>query len=933
LRLLGILCCTLSGCLLCSADPAPPNKGLASLDENALYSELADRGLDELLQRAMDADGVAPDQRSAIASMSSLHRLEIERNLSDDQRQALLDTVVGGLDRILATLHGDPELIVKEARIIAEQGVDPLTGLLEYWGSSDVEKNRLRPLAQAALKMYDQAAQTAGAQATDLANRIASPDDKLADQWRKTSEIAAAAEYQKARMQYALALALDSGDSQRGQLIDEAAKSFQAWDNADSQIQGQVRLLLAKLHVLIGEKDEIASSLKLLESIVQNQNNEISPAPSAEMVFEARCFSVIALLASNDIAAAQAALKEAAAYQQSHFPDDRDQAAALRLLHFRLLARVADESAPGAQKDAANAAAVEALAQLVRDFPNLRDAIFRQLAARLPANPELGKLDPVLLLALVDQGRQAMVAASPVHPASGIELQEGADAAKEILNRLAAGNFPRAEAVDASFLLGIFQEYLGQKVAAVDSLLDHIARFGQDPRAHADVALERARSILAQLRQASPSDPQVQRLEDRFLPIAINPPFNRREFALQYAASLFAESKWKLAIQYYRMVPETEPPNRLLVARYGEMVALKNLLETTPGLQPEQKQRWIDRIQTLARTVTSLAGDVIDGSAPAAEKSRAKSTLARMTLIAADITRRQNNDPRRVLQLLSGFEESVRDLPDAKSLISGALFLRVQADMQLNRNDDATETLVKYLSTTSANEGAQTVHDLLAILNAELDESRRQGDSEAHIRQLADNRAMLSGFLVKWAAESKDPKIHGYAYVYGRFDADTKRLAAELETDPAVRQRDLAAALELYKGLESPENFALYQASLAPGEDKDYPDPLVTLGIGLIAYDQGDCHTVKATLGRLIQDEKLGENNDQYWEAAYKLLECMHMLAKSGDPGTSDADVGKSLKVLYLIWRDGTGGAKYHDKFEELRKEVLPNWVSPASAQ
>jgi hypothetical protein len=918
------LLCILSTSL-CFAAP----KGLSSLDENALYSELADRGLDDLLQRAMDADGIAPDQRTAIASLASLHRLEIEKNLSDDQREALLNTVVGGLDRILATLHGDPELIVKEARIIADQGVDPLTGLLEYWGNSDVERDRLRPLAQAALKMYDQAAQTASSQVTDLANRITSPDDKLADQWRKASEVAAAADYQKARMEYALALAMDAGDPERGRLIDDAIKAFESWDNGDSQIQAQVRLLLAKLHVLNGDKDEIATSLKLLDSIVRNPDNEISPAPTPEMIFEARCFNVIALLASDDIASARTALKDAAAYQQSQFPDDRDQAAALRLLHFRLLATVADQSAPGAQKDAANAAAVEALAQLIRDFPNLRDAIFRQLSARLPANPDLGKLDPMLLLALVDQGRQAMVIASPSQPASVTKLQEAADAAKEIVGRVAASNFPQAEAADASFLLGIFQEYLGQKEIAVDSLLDHIARFGQDPRAHSDVALERARSILGQLRQASPSDPQVQRLEDRFLPMAINPPFNHREFALQYAASLFAESKWKAAIEYYRLVPETEPPGRLLVARYGEMVALKNLLESTPHLQADQKQQLIDQIQALAQTVNSLASDVIKSSAPAAEKLRAKSTLARMTLIAADITRRQNSDPQRVLQLLSGFEESVRDLPDAKSLISGALFLRVQADMQLGKNDDATKTLVEYLSTTSANEGAQTVHDLLAVLNTELDEARRQGESDAHIRQLADNRAMLSGFLVKWAAGSEDRKIHGYAYVYGRFDADTKRLAAELETDPAARQKDLAAAMELYKQLQSPENVAMYRAGLEAGEDKDYPDPLVTLGIGLIAYDQGDCHAVKATLGRLIQDEKLGENNDQYWEAAYKLLDCMHTLAKAGDAGTNDADVGKSLKVLFLIWRDGTGGAKYHEKFEELRKEVLPGWVVP----
>jgi hypothetical protein len=188
---------------------------------------------------------------------------------------------------------------------------------------------------------------------------------------------------------------------------------------------------------------------------------------------------------------------------------------------------------------------------------------------------------------------------------------------------------------------------------------------------------------------------------------------------------------------------------------------------------------------------------------------------------------------------------------------------------------------------------------------------------------------MLSGFLVKWATDSSDPKIHGYAYVYRRFDADTKRLAAELETDPAARQRDLSAALDLYKQLQTPENVKLYQATLPAGADKDYPDPAVTLGIGLIAYEQGDCKTVRDTLGRLIQDEKLGQDNDQYWEAAYKLMDCMYNLAKQGDSETTMPQVQQAMKMLYLVWRDGTGGAKYHGKFEELRGKVLPGWAVP----
>ena len=140
--------------------------------------------------------------------------------------------------------------------------------------------------------------------------------------------------------------------------------------------------------------------------------------------------------------------------------------------------------------------------------------------------------------------------------------------------------------------------------------------------------------------------------------------------------------------------------------------------------------------------------------------------------------------------------------------------------------------------------------------------------------------------------------------------------------------------MTLYKQLQSPENFALYQAGIPAGSntDKNYPDPLVTLGIGLTAYDLNDCATVRDNLGPLIHDEKLGEDNDQYWEATYKLLDCLHTLAKSGDAATSDDQVAKSLKLLYLIWRTGTGGPKYYDKFETLRKLVLPDWTPPATA-
>jgi hypothetical protein len=935
---------------LSPADPPPDNPppapaGLDSLHDDALYGELADRGLDDLLKRAMQTDNVPPAQQASIWTLASMRRLQNDKTLSESQRQAILHQLIASVDQTLATLGNDPELIMSEAKVIAEQGVDPQTGLLEYWGGTAAQRARLRPAAEAAVRMFDAAATTASAQATDLANRITSPDDKLAEQWKKMSDVASEAAYQKARLQCALALSMDPNDPRLQNTITDAIKSLATWDNADSGIQPQVHLLLAKLHVLTGDRDEIEVAQGLLADFTRaNVSDAMSPAPSRELVFEAICYRVIASLSESDISRAQTAMKAAQDYQAANFPNDRQQQAALRLLNYRLLAREADEAPDGPQKDAANTAAVTALTGLIHDFPNLRDAIYHQLAARLPANPDLSSLDPTLLLAVVDQGREAVAGATPDHPADRNQLLQSVNAAREVLKRQQDGSLAAAEAVEPSFLLGIFEEALGDKPAAVDALLDHIALFGSDPQSHADVALDRARAIISELRQATPPDPQVQRLEDRFLPMAINPPFKQEEFALQYAANLFSEQKWADAVKYYEMVPSSEPPRLMLVARYGEMVAFKNQLEQTHGLKPEQKNEYIAGIQKLADQVGTLAHQIIDSNASDEDKQRAKSTLSRMSLIAADITRRDQNDPQRVLQLLDGFESSVQGLPDAKSLTSGALFLRVQAYMQLGRNDDATQTLVKYLSTSTPDEGAQTVHDLLATLNKDLDSARAERDAAAQrqddaaeqkanadIRTLADNRAMLSGFLVKWAQSSGDPKIRAYAYTYQRFDADTKRLAAELETDPTARKRDLTAALALYRDLQSPENVERYQASITPesGIDKDYPDPLVSLGIGVISYDLEDCQTVKDTLGPLIQDEKLGQNNDQFWQASYELLDCLHTLAKSGDASTSDAQVAQSLKVLYLIWRDGTGGPHYHEKFEALRKEVIPDWKLP----
>ena len=932
--------------------------------EQRRLADLATQDTDDQLRQAFDIDGLLPDQRNLYLALFHLHHAATDNVGSREQRLDLLQKAAFDLNKGLSQLT-DPNVLMQQGTLLASQGVDEQTSVLEYWGPSDKDKGWLRPIAETAFAVFGQASRFATEQATDLANRITSPTDPVADDWRKMNDLAGAAEYQTARMQYSFALSLDVADPRRNPQTAEALTTFSQWDTPDSGIQPQALLMMGKLHLIRLNKSDEGAAKEMFQDLLSGDTMKVSPLPSPALQFEARCDLVIAALESGDMAAAQAALADATSYQQANFASDAEQAATLHLLNYRLLALVADQTPDGAAKQAADAAALSALTQLVTDFPSLRSVIYQQLSARVGADADPAKLPTLVLLSLVDQGRQAVIVAGEAGSEQATDAKQAESlrlslaAAKELVTRYLARDIPADQAADASLMVGIFDEFLGDKFGAVDALLDHVQRFEGEQSAaivalaKTDFALDRARGLIAELRQSLPVDgrgkldPRVERLQDRFLPIAINPPFNRREFALQYAASLSAEGKWESAANYYRMVPDSDPPDHVLAARYGEMLAWKNDLDDRDDLTSSQRQQRAEEIERLARTVRQVAATIQNSGASDADKTRARSTWARTTLLAADVTRREEHDPQHVVDLLNGFEESVRGLPDAGSLLNGALFLRVQSYMQMGRNHDATMTLVQYLNATGGGEGAQTVHDLLTVLNRDLDKARADADAaaaagdataqrvdERSIQQLAANRAMLSGYLVEWATDSGDPSIHAHAYIYRRFDADSKRLAAELQTDPQTRKQNLEQVLKLYQDLLSPDNVALYQTSLDPaaGEDKDYPDPLVTLGIGLTAYDLGDCQTVKQSLGQLIHDQKLGEDNDQYWEATYKLLDCMNTLAKSGDPQTPMSQVEQSLKVLYLIWRDGTGGPKWHAKFEALRKQVLPDWTPPTSA-
>src|SRR5581483_11313897 len=129
------------------------------------------------------------------------------------------------------------------------------------------------------------------------------------------------------------------------------------------------------------------------------------------------------------------------------------------------------------------------------------------------------------------------------------------------------------------------------------------------------------------------------------------------------------------------------------------------------------------------------------------------------------------------------------------------MYIRVQCYMSSGQYNDATRELVSLLNKTEGGQGAQIVYNLLDKLNADFDRAEQANDLAA-MKTLAKNRAQLSGFLVDWAANNKDPGIRKYTYRYRVFDAETQRRAAELE-DPAsaAREAGMKLALQRYEAL------------------------------------------------------------------------------------------------------------------------------------
>lgn len=917
--------------------------GLDSLSDDALLDELAIRGMDSLLDRAFAVAKASPEKQASVRTLVKLRQLgDPTAKLTNAQRQKIVADIVKSIDLALPSMR-DPKLMMRQAGDLLTAGVERDINTLEYFGDNPRTQAQVRPVVQTVIKLLERAQAEAQRISEESANKIKSPDDKAAvARYEQFDQLAREAQYTKYMTDYDLVLSIDKADPRRREITTKATEFLKQYDTVDQPIRARVKNRLGKFALASGDLNTARS---MFDAVIKADAKEFSTPPDIGQQYEARYFRAVTELADKNADAALKALSDLERWQRGALPDPNAQStaeareraksaqegagAAAAMLRYRILS-VQSDLASGPAKKQKNDEAVAVLYALLKSQPGLQSIIYDQLMSKLPENAPTSSMDPLLLQALVRRGE------SELRRGDGAQLDtrtldRAVQAAREIVKRAKTdGAAIDPQLLDSSSLLiGFFLDKLNQDEDATAAMLDYIAKFPMSR--NLELALDNAQALVGQLRSQKPEDPRVIELYERFLAVAVKPPFNRKQFAYEYARRLQLQNKPKEAIEYFRLVPEDD--KRSLSARFFQIVALQQQLDEMPSNDANRAALLVE-IQKLADQVKPQISSALASTSDKDEQNNYRSMLSRVTLLAAEIARTEQRDPNRAITLLENFEDSIKGLPDANRRMTDALLVRVQSRMALNQLGEATNELVRLLDREPAR-GGRIVYDLLQNLNAELDRAQAAGREEM-VRAIARDRASLTGFLVKWARENKNESIKKLTYGYSVFDAEVQRFAAMHEEDPAKRKEGLERARQRFIELDDAESIAQYRATLppnAPPEMNAY-DASVVMGLARTQFDLGQFAEARDNFSRLLNDRRLGPavmmqeekgtereiDNDNYWEAVLKLIRS-NLALKSGVEQSKNY-----LRQQLVRWGDRVGGKKWKRDFEQLRGEIIPGY-------
>jgi hypothetical protein len=902
-------------------------RGLDALDEQVVMGRLASDGLNGLLDREFEVYKVPPAEREQQRAAIELAQLGNMLGLKPADRRAAAERVAKAIDPLVDRSTNVAELL-RQAYTLTQAGIDPTVTELEYFGENPAAQAQLNPVVVTVRHMFQKAAALAQNQIGALQGLINNnnfpqiqPKLKAAGYDKRVSL------YNFHRAGYALCISLSKDDPNRAKTADESITYLKQFDNPKSNIQADLRVLFGKLMLV---KGDFAGAKATLDTVAAGAAGGVKPAPTPTEQNEGKYFGGVADLLAANFTAAAADLKavqswQLVSYLPSLAPPQQEQVkAADAMLDFRIASAQADAANDPAAKQQFNDRAVTILSDLLQadHDPTLRDLVFDQLVGRIPDKPDMAKLNPLALLALEQQGFDEYNREAG-KPFDRPKLARAVDAARELARREGQPGVSRETAATAAYFAPSALDFkLDEKPAAAAGFMDFMEKYPTEVD-DATRAMENAGVIVMKLHDAAVArnapDPAEAALYDRFLPLAINPPYNHKQIASDYADLLRSKGKFLDAVKYYGMVPKTD--KRYPTARYLTLVSLyAALTDANAPLPADRRTAIATQLQDVAAEVTTTEAAAAEGAKTDADKQSALYRWAVARYDAATSARRDLKDPAKSLKLLDGFEDQIKGLSNEKDFDRSVLTQRVNDYMDAGRTSDATAALLKLLAADPA-AGAAQISQLIDQINHDLDAAKGNHDLATQ-RQLAANKAKLTGFSANYVAGSADPKVHAQLPAYRMYDADSKRQAAELADDPAARTADLTAALAQYQAVAAASPTVLDAAGVSPDQ--------VHLGIGLTQYDLARFADAVASLApvmkRVGQPFVNGAANPQFWETYYKQMRSVAEVAKQ-KPGDAEAQrnltaVRQKLGGFFVLYGDKTGGPGYHDDFVKLATEL-----------
>lgn len=886
--------------------------GALSPADERLVSELETRNMQKLAEYFFDKNHVPPEAREA--AKFSLAWIELTTDafnkLPQAEQKRRIASIVAAIDSHIASMH-NPKQLHNQASALIVKGESRYINTLEYWGENPKTQAALNPIAETVDKIQTKAIAEANVEASKLLNEIKNSDDPRLKKWEEADGMEQLVRYTQGLSRYNLALSLGRANPRRKEICDQAIEALKQYDVPEQTVQVQARLGIAKLAIA---KGDYVMADKYFELVKKD------PKASVGDAYQAHYFDVVADMYAKKYDEAKAEHQDLLAWQKAKLPPDpatqNGAAAASSMLEYRIAAAEGN-----------NEKAIAVLMDLVGKRPDLKQIIFEQILEKLPPNPEMAKLDLLLLEAMITRGEQAAKTANPkeaLPEADQKDIERAVLAGNEIVARAKAKQpIPAAEVRSASFRVPILLQRLGKLGEAADGFMDFVERYPKDE--NAQEAVDQALPMVYELRK----DPKVKeepvtlRRFDRALQLGVD----HSHPNLAYALGLRYQDKkaWKQAADTFAKVPASSEPTQLVMARYFQMHADNELLRDKDAkLSAADRAAVQTQLQSLADEVTKGVDAATAVARDEKNKKRLQSVRV-LTVLTACENARANKDFKRTVELLAGIEGKISGLPDAEAYLSDALYQRFVALSALGQNEPALATLQQLIGGNAENpqKNVDMISNFLAKLDEEYTAAKEAKNLDAAY-SLGGQRAQLSALLIKQL--DKDPK-NANRVAYLKFNAKAQRQAAELEKDPGKEQTYLTEAMSTYVALlkDSPNDdglkfeIALTTFALAEHDPKQYVDAQKALQeiVGRLGKPE-------LTVMDAQTHEEKREPNKAYWQGVYELLRASVEVSKL-DPSRGEllTQAKDGLRQLLILYPDPPF---YKEEFAKLLAEILPGW-------